>query len=334
MGLHFLSTCTHTWVFKLTVTLNHRHWVYSRNHLQNGKFNHLRGRLDNTGGVPTSSQGASGPGRKEVVTESTGWRSVPKLRPRGSVLGNLRRSDWVDILFTEGSPGKKKCQYPGDQASLSGLLSFSKPLIEAPAFPTVACLVRFGVSNTSTRFLPFLKNLLQLPTCQTLWPAFHAPISCCLPASIRPFSLLQTLWASLLLCLCSLRCNGREPVNFRGGRATFKALWHCDILMKLEGLLWVIWLNESNRNDTMWLPKLDNKNITQFPFCAFESGTGTGCPHAGVLANSHCQLPDRWMKNTSGESIPQISSHPAIIPSWGLTPWNRDELPWSTEFMW
>ena len=212
--------------------------------------------------------------------------------------------------------------------------SLSPSPIEAPAFPTVACLVRFGMSNTSTRFLPFLKNLLQLPTCQILWPAFHAPISCCLPASIRPFSLLQTLWASLLLCLCSLRCNGREPVNFRGGRATFKALWRCDILMKLEGLLWVIWLNESNRNDTMWLPKLDNKNIIQFPFCAFESRMGTGCPRAGVLANGHCQLPDRWVKNPPGESIPQISSHPAIIPSWGLTPWSRDELPWSTEFMW
>ena len=125
--------------------------------------------------MPTSSQGASGPGRKEVVTESTGWPAVPKLRPRGSVLGNLRRSDWVDILFTEGSPGKKKCQYPGDQASPSGLLSFSKPLTEALAFPTVGCLVHFGMSNTSTRFLPFLKNLPQLPTAKLFGQASRPP---------------------------------------------------------------------------------------------------------------------------------------------------------------
>lgn len=184
----------------------------------------MRGRLDSTGGAPTSSQGASGPGRKEVVTESMGWFSVPKLRLQGSVLGNLRGSDWVDILFTEGSPGKNKCHYPGDQASPRGLLSFSKPLTEAPAFPSAVCLVHFGMSNTSTRFLPFLKNLSQLPTAYrkkfnslASLPGPHLLLLTFFHQTI-PFSLLQTLWASSLLC------NGRKPVNFRGDRATFKAL--------------------------------------------------------------------------------------------------------------
>lgn len=53
-----------------------------QNRIQKAKFNHLRARLDSTGGVwYVHSERAAG---------GTGRLSVSKLRPQGSAVGNLR----------------------------------------------------------------------------------------------------------------------------------------------------------------------------------------------------------------------------------------------------
>lgn len=128
-----------------------------------------------------------------------GWLSVPELRPQGLTVGNfgVRASDWVGILFTQGGPGKTNCQCPVNQACPSALLSSSKALPEAPAFPTAVYLVHLSISNTNIRLLSSSRTFHSspLPTGEnpTLQPALQAPSACCSPSSSSSIYLLCEL---------------------------------------------------------------------------------------------------------------------------------------------
>ena len=72
------------------------------------------------------------------------------------------------------------CQCPVNQAYTSGLLSSSKALTEAPAFPTVVYLVHASIANTNIRFLSSSRTFHSSPL-----PTGGNPNSSAKPAGLQ-----------------------------------------------------------------------------------------------------------------------------------------------------
>lgn len=106
--------------------------------------------------------------------ESTGWPAVPKLRTLGLSIEKPQIRLGGHPLHRGKSWEKRNANIQVTRP-LSGLLSSPSPGLEAPAFPTVGCLVHFGMSNTSTRFLPSSRTFHSSPLPSSFGQASRPP---------------------------------------------------------------------------------------------------------------------------------------------------------------
>lgn len=153
--------------------------------------------------------------QKEGTVGSSGWPSVPELRPQGMVVGNLRGAG-----LRLGGQNSHTGRCREKEIVVYGRLGLSQ---WSPLFPqgldggsSLSYLVHLSISNTTIRFLSSSRTFHSspLPTGEIPHPSASLPgpdlllLNC--SDQTCPFSFPQTLSAFLLLCLCSLGCSERE----------------------------------------------------------------------------------------------------------------------------